>query len=100
MSAFAADAAGVGAGAAGAPPPFRVTDSSTVKLSSRSLVATRLAVSASLNAPTCTQNGPLPVGAFAVVVAVAAVRFGAGAGLAAAAGFAVSALATTSLGGV
>src|SRR6185436_17346171 len=92
FAAGAAGAAGMGAGFAGAPPPFRVTDSSTVKLSSRSLAATFLAVSASLNAPTCTQNGPVPAGAFAVVVAVVAARFGVAADLAA--------LATTSLDGV
>src|SRR6185436_12174628 len=100
FAAGAAGAAGMGAGFAGAPPPFRVTDSSTVKLSSRSLAATFLAVSASLNAPTCTQNGPVPAGAFAVVVAVVAARFGVAADLAATAGFVVSALATTSLDGV
>src|SRR5436853_6441462 len=93
MSGLGAGAAAVGTGFA-APPPFRVIDSSTLKLSSRSLAATRLAVSASLNAPTCTQNGPVPVDGFAVAaVAVAAARLGAGAGLAATAGFAVSAVA-------
>src|SRR5437762_4832776 len=96
MSGFGAGAAGVSAGFAAAPP-VRVTDSSTLKLSSRSFAATRLAVSASRNAPTCTQNGPVPVDGFpVVVVAVAAARLGAGVDFAATAGFAVSAFATVS----
>src|SRR2546428_179840 len=103
-------AAGWGAlGAAAGAPPVRFTDSSTVKFSSRSLAASRLAVSASLNAPTCTQYGPLGAVAGLGVVAGVAARLGAGVALAATvglassfvgdvagAGFAVSTLATVS----
>src|SRR5437016_283760 len=72
-------AAGLGAlGAAAGAPPVRFTDSSTVKFSSRSLAASRLAVSASLNAPTCTQYGPLAAVAGLGVVAGVAARLGAG----------------------
>src|SRR2546425_1788320 len=96
-------------GAAAGAPPVRFTDSSTVKFSSRSLAASRLAVSASLNAPTCTQYGPLAAVAGLGVVAGVAARLGAGVALAATvglassfvgdvagAGFAVSTLATVS----
>src|SRR5919204_2702774 len=104
MSGFAVAAGLGGIGAATGAPPVRLTDSSTVKFSSRSLAASRLAVSASLNAPTCTQYGPLAADGLGVV-AVAAARLDAGVVFAAAtavlassfiagAGFAVSALAT------
>src|SRR5919204_249928 len=79
MSGFAVAAGLGGIGAATGAPPVRLTDSSTVKFSSRSLAATRRAVSASLNAPTCTQYGPLAADGLGVV-AVAAARLGAGVG--------------------
>src|SRR5438876_12295682 len=89
-------AAGLGAlGAAAGAPPVRFTDSSTVKFSSRSLAASRLAVSASLNAPTCTQYGPLAAVAGLGVVAGVAARLGAGVALAATVG-----LASSFVGGV
>src|SRR5438874_2907008 len=87
-------AAGAAALRAVAPPPTRVTDSSTLKFSSRSLAATRLAVSASRNAPTCTQNGPLETAVDGV--ALAAARFGA-AGVVAAADVAAAAGLASSL---
>src|SRR5262249_17442193 len=93
---FGAGAAAFGVLVAAAAARVFVTDSSTLKLSLRSLAARRFAVSASLKAPTCTQNAPLTGdGLGAGVVATAAARFGVAAGFVATAGLG-SAFATIS----
>ena len=59
---------GLDASAARAPP---LIDCSTVYFCARSRSATRSAVAASRNAPTCTQYVPLPAGTFVAALFVA-----------------------------